>query len=485
MERTPVMNASPLDRAPGPLAQLRYTPPPRWTPSRFNARTVGDDGRMLLWNTLTGAVFEFLPEHREAALALLSAKEVREPLDAVGKHLASRGFLVAEGMDEAARFRTFFGQQHWRQDTLELILLASEDCNFRCTYCYEKFRNGTMLPEVRQGVKALVADRAPRLKQLRVSWFGGEPLYGWEALEELGPFFRETADRHGLVFGHDMTTNGYLLTEERATKLLEWGCGSFQITVDGLPEDHDCKRVGRDGSPTYHVILDNLRSMKARDASFLIVLRVNFDRDNYPRLAPFLEALGEDFAGDPRFLLRFRAVGRWGGDNDDRIDVCGTGEKRWVKDELRKRAVELGLRPEGGIENIRSPGAHVCYAARPYNFIVGATGKLMKCTIALDEMEENVVGRLLPDGRLELAEANLIRWIAPHFETDSLCQSCYILPGCQGAACPLTRIRDGERTCCGTKSNLKREMRFSLDAMARAREAKAAAASAGAVAAGG
>ena len=36
----------------------------------------------------------------------------------------------------------------------------------------------------------------------------------------------------------------------------------------------------------------------------------------------------------------------------------------------------------------------VCYAARPYNFIVGASGKLMKCTIALDTQDANVLGRI-------------------------------------------------------------------------------------------
>jgi uncharacterized protein len=481
MQPTAVMSASPLDRAPArpepPLMQLRYTPKGRWVPSRFNARTVTDDGRMMVWNTLTGAAFELRPEHRETALALLAAEGVPDPLDSFGQNLAARGFLVPSGADEMARFRMVFGQQQWRPDLLHLILLASEDCNFRCVYCYEKFRNGTMLPEVRQGVRQMVERRAARLRGLSVGWFGGEPLYGWEAVEELAPYFRATAERHGLHLTHAMTTNAYLLTEEKATKLLEWGCNDYQITIDGVAEDHDCKRVGRDGSPTHAVILDNLRSMAARrGAQFTVAIRVNFDRENFPRLGPFLEALSEDFGGDPRFRLRFRGVGKWGGPNDDQIEACGLEERRFVKDDLRKKALDLGLRAEGGIEDFRQPGSAVCYAARPYSFIVGATGKLMKCTIALDDLPENVVGRLAPDGTLELDDFRFSQWVTPHFETDQLCQSCYVLPGCQGAACPLTRIRDGERTCCSTKANLKREMKFSMDVMDRARAAQAAAA---------
>jgi uncharacterized protein len=153
-------------------------------------------------------------------------------------------------------------------------------------------------------------------------------------------------------------------------------------------------------------------------------------------------------------------------------------EHRQVTDVLRHKAVELGVRAEGGVEEIRQPGAQVCYAARPYSFVVGATGKLMKCTIALDQMPENVVGRILPDGTLEIDGDHFVKWVAPYYEEDKLCRSCHVLPGCQGAACPLTRIRDGERTCCSIKSNLKREMRFSLDTIQRARVAARAAAQA-------
>lgn len=480
MEPDSPMTSSPLDRNAGPapveppLAQLRYTPGKRWVPSKFNARTVDDgDGRLMIWNTLTGGISEFLPQHRDAALALLSPEGTADAADPLAKHLIARGFLVPAGTDEDARFRMMFGHQHWRSDTLQLILLASEDCNFRCVYCYEKFKQGTMRPEVRRGVRALVERRVPQLRSMTVNWFGGEPLYGWEAIEELAPFFRDVARTNGFGLVQDMTTNGYLLTEERATRLLDWGCNQYQITIDGLAEDHDCKRVGRDGSPTYDVILDNLRSLRQRKAQFGVTIRVNFDQQNFLKLGPFLEALSEDFGGDPRFRLRFRSVGKWGGLNDDDLETCGVKDVRWVNDELRRQAVELGLHPEGGIEDLRFIGSQVCYAARPFNFVVGATGKLMKCTIVLDEMEENVVGRLTPEGNVELDDLRFARWVTPHFETDELCGSCYVLPGCQGAACPLTRIQSGERTCCGVKSELKREMRFSLAATARARAAGA------------
>jgi uncharacterized protein len=477
MKPTEAMQMSPYDRgtsaeAAVTLIQLGYRSGDRWVPSRFNARTLVEDGRLILWNTFSGAISVFGAKDSERVLGWLDSGGARGKLDKTGEYLHRRGYLVNATMNEMERFRYRFAQDQWRTDKLELILLASEDCNFRCVYCYEKFARGTMAPEVRQGLSSLVLKRASTLRELQVSWFGGEPLYGWEAIEEMAPVFWNVSQQHGIQYNQHMTTNGYLLTEERATKLLGWGLRDWQITLDGSAADHDCKRVGRDGSGTYSTILDNLRSLRdRRDEQFKVKIRVNFDNRNFPRLGPFLEALSEDFAGDSRFVMRFRPVGKWGGDNDDNLDTCGLGQDRAAGQALQRKAEEVGLTQEGGIAHMATPGSGVCYAARPYSFIVGAHGHLMKCTVALYEEESNVVGKVLADGTLELNDDHMLRWVNPAFESDELCQHCHVLPVCQGAHCPLTRITEQRRTCAGVKSTLKHDMRFTLHEHDKARAA--------------
>ena len=126
-------------------------------------------------------------------------------------------------------------------------------------------------------------------------------------------------------------------------------------------------------------------------------------------------------------------------------------------------AKSKGLAVRGGVLEINRPGAWVCYAARPYNFIVGADGKLMKCTIALDKEDENIVGHLTPQGDLVIDPDKLSAWTQPAFETDALCQKCYILPSCQGMACPLERMHTGQRSCCYTKKQLHNELLTALE----------------------
>jgi radical SAM protein with 4Fe4S-binding SPASM domain len=72
------------------------------------------------------------------------------------------------------------------------------------------------------------------------------------------------------------------------------------------------------------------------------------------------------------------------------------------------------------------------------------------------------VGQLTPDGRLQLNDERMSLWVGPHFESDKVCQSCYVLPVCQGAQCPLTRVEVNRRSCAPVKSTLKREMRITL-----------------------
>lgn len=444
------------------LVQLGYRRAAKRVPSRFNARALGEDGRLVLWNTFTGAVSAFRAEDRDAVAALLSPEGTTDVSGRLAEHLDRRGFLVPDDVDELNRFRYAYARGQWRSDTLELTLLASEDCNFRCVYCYEKFEHATMRPEVREGIKRFVARRAPQLSHLRVAWFGGEPLYGWEAVADLAPFFRDLTGQHGIAYAQDMTTNGYLLDDRRADALLAWGCRSFQVTLDGIAADHDCRRVGRDGTPTYEVILRNLLSLQRRQEPFLVVIRVNFDRENAPRLDALLEELSRAFRSDPRFLLRFRPVGKWGGARDAELHTCGLDEGRRITHDLQAAALDAGLRVEGGVQDHAAMGSQVCYAARPYHFVVGATGTLMKCTVALDGLEDNIVGRVHADGEWEILDERMLRWVNPFFESDATCRRCHLLPSCQGAACPLHRIQTGERSCCGSRSNLKHELRLAL-----------------------
>lgn len=430
----------------------------RWVPSRYTVRATMKDDRLILWNTFSNAMSVFPAAQAARVRETLSKAGVESRREGLVGYLADKGFLVEEGVNEYRRIQYEAGRQQYRNDVLQLILLASEDCNFRCTYCYEKFARGTMQPWVRTAVKRLVEKRLPSMKQLRVSWFGGEPLYGFDAIQDLGPFFVEAAERASIGYSSDMTTNAYLLTPDVADRLLAWKIADFQITIDGPAEFHDCSRPTRDGQGTFQTIFENLKALHRRPEPFKATLRVNFDRNNHPHLDSFFELVERELGDDSRFKLRFRAVGRWGGPNDGDLAVCGEDEGQKIQRELEEAARLRNLNVEGGLKEINRFGSEVCYAARPYNFIVGASGKLMKCTILLDEKDYNVVGRITEDGDLDLDRDKMALWTEPAFESDAKCQKCVVLPLCQGTHCPLVRIEDNKSPCTPVRLNAKRAL---------------------------
>lgn len=427
----------------------------RWVPSRYNIRAVTDDGGLVLWNTYRGSMSVFRPEQKTLIEKLLSRKGLEARSEGIVDYLRERGFLVPESANEYRQLQHDIHQQQFRTDRLELILLASEDCNLRCKYCYEEFARGTMLPEVRTGVKKLVQSRLGQIEHLAVSWFGGEPLYGFRAIEDLAPFFVETVEAHGLTFHSHMTTNAYLLSREVARKLLAWRITDYQITIDGTAEDHDRNRPTREGESTYETIFRNLVAMSTLGDDFTVKIRVNYDNRNCRRLEPFMDQVQKHFGDDPRFAMGFHAVGRWGGPNDRELEVCGASAGE-VGASLRAAAHQRGIRV-GTLKNARL-GSQVCYAARPYNFVIGASGKVMKCTIDLDMKDRNVVGALREDGTLELDKDKLAMWTEPAFENDTKCQKCVIVPLCQGTHCPQVRFDTGRSPCCSTRSRPKTEL---------------------------
>ena len=152
-----------------------------WIPSRYNIRATTEGGRLVLWNTYSGAMNVFKAEQAARVKSALKKQGADPANRGLVEYLADRGYLIKEGTNEYRRLQVAISQQQYRNNRLELILLSSEDCNFRCKYCYEEFARGTMRPDVRSSVKKLVQSRISEINFLQIGWFGGEPLYGLKA----------------------------------------------------------------------------------------------------------------------------------------------------------------------------------------------------------------------------------------------------------------------------------------------------------------
>ncbi len=302
-------------------------------------------------------------------------------------------------------------------DVLHLILMPTERCNFRCVYCYETFAHGRMDRPTINGLRRLLERRAPSLRALTIEWFGGEPLLQLPVIVEIQEHVQRLARQHPAMRARcSMTTNGYLLTPETLARLHESGVRTYQISVDGPAPEHDARRRRADGAGTFDQVWSNLLTVRDGPLDVRIRLRIHVDRENRDVLPGFLEEVATEFAGDERFEIYLRPVGRFGGPDDDDLPIL-EGPELAVVDDLKRHADELGLR-------LRRPvRIDACYAAAANSFVIRSTGEIAKCTLAL-EHPNNGVGKLRADGTASLDDAKINGWVRGLFSGEKAQLRC-------------------------------------------------------------
>lgn len=221
-----------------------------YVPTRFYSLSSAEDGTLVLHNSRTGALGA-VPSHQAPAVrgALKRSARHPAPLDGILADLADGGVLVPEGFDERAAVHEQYLTKY-RDDYLNLIILPTEDCNFRCVYCYESFERGAMADEIMSAIKKYVAAHT-RLRFLDISWFGGEPLFAPNVVIELSRWFHDYSRERGIEYRASITTNGSLLSPDVAEEIIANGVQHFQITLDGEQADHDQRRVLNGGGGTF------------------------------------------------------------------------------------------------------------------------------------------------------------------------------------------------------------------------------------------
>jgi uncharacterized protein len=336
----------------------------------------------------------------------------------------------------------------------EYIILPTEKCNFRCTYCYEDFAIGKMSAATQRAVELLIERRVPKLEQLSLSWFGGEPLVAKDVVLRISRFADRLCEQHGVAFHGGLTTNAYLLDQALAKELLECKQNFFQITVDGWEDAHDEVRRLGSGHGTFSRIWTNLQGLRALDSEFEVILRVHLRGQNLDNTKFLLEQFARTFEGDVRFSLDFQHLRDLGGEGGKTItdpiaadlldqietdmrttyqrgyfehigaqavapraveqavpavnDAASAPKAQQEKSLLDKTAGESSGSRRASESSVNEP--YICYAARPNSMLIRANGRLGKCTVAFSDAR-NDLGYLAPDGTVHVNNEKLRPWM--------------------------------------------------------------------------
>lgn len=137
-------------------------------------------------------------------------------------------------------------------DSFKLTLCLTQDCPLRCRYCYagEKHRSVMSRETAEKAIDMALQEAKQTEQSLDLGFFGGEPLLEWEQLQQSDAYLRARSAELPAPPRFTLTTNGLLLTEEKAKWLAERRY-LLILSVDGHAAMHNLNRVSPEGKGSH------------------------------------------------------------------------------------------------------------------------------------------------------------------------------------------------------------------------------------------
>ena len=394
--------------------------------SKYNV-SIPEGSHYLLANTLTTAVLRLRdPSLTPLHSALLDAEASFDlSLDeATLKLLSSNGFLVPTDFDETQWLESLHWKARIGPGALGVAIVVTLGCNFRCTYCYQRHQNIHLSRELEDSIVRFVSNSLSEKSLLKITWFGGEPLLRLKTIQRLGSRLLDLARAQKIDYEGRISTNGFLLTREVSSILLQGGVTNVQVTIDGPPSIHDKRRFLANGGPTFQQILTNLTEVAEMFPK--VIVRINIDKRNQNEVPQLLE----EFLYPLRHhvVLAFRAANS---PELPRVEEtwCIPPNAYWDLDkELTILADELGFRMTRGYS---IPGTSFCSGYQQNSITIDPFGDVNRCTKFIGRRDQRY-GILTPDGRVEVEEGLQKQWDQWSPFLDDECRNCKVLPLCMG-----------------------------------------------------
>lgn len=416
-------------------------------PSYYNLTAPAEDGGAVLFNTRSGCMAQLDREHYEAFQAFEANGQ--EPEDEEFRAgLLDCGFAIGDRENELEAIRLGLLRSRFATETLSLTIALTQDCNFRCVYCYEKdqLRHQVMDKETQDKILAYVTELPPHIRRLNICWYGGEPLLAQGTIRELSGAFLKLCEEHHVEYSADIITNGSLLDEKAIGLLNDCQVTQAQVTLDGSKASHDSRRPLKGGGGSFDAILRNLKLCKERYKGG-IALRMNVDKNNLNEITEVKALLKAEGLEETAFLYLGHVV--------DENGTCEEGSCLGGCEFVRHN-LEFLLHQEDGGERFRNgvprPIANCCGADYGMAWVIGPDGKLYRCLQDIG-ISDLAVGDIHDPDTLSNPEL-YTAFLLYDPTQDPACKGCKYLPLCMGGTCPRARL-NGHRDCEGVAEQVR------------------------------
>ncbi len=403
-------------------------------PSKYNFE-FAFDGRCFIYNILTTALVELTDD--------VIGKAMTDQCSDTCRSLVDSGFLVAEGTDERKQFEYYFDTMRFgvASRTLKVFLLPTYGCNLGCPYCYQ----GQGKTMEKMGV--IGAQRALRflgrtvtagkntdtISKIAISLYGGEPMMDKPALKTFCAGASSTAQKYELPIAFNMTTNLTLLDSDTIALINNYNI-ELQVTIDGIKPIHDKRRIFKNGSGTYDIIIKHLKELAQKGLSRLITLRINVDNESIVNAEETFQEVRQ-YANN----IYFSVIVPYNGMNDCHKSLC-VPEKKHTSFILKTNDI---LARNGGHVYRQFGKRMPCSLVTPNRFFIDSRFDVYGCDSLVNHPECRI-GTIDEEGNLLLSSQYYDQITLSATRTEK-CMNCKLLPAC-GGGCPATSyINSGKK----------------------------------------
>ena len=395
--------------------------------SKYNLSLRNDSNNYYLVNSLTCSVLR-VPESSPSFIHSLLLKEetpfnitIEEDMKEL---LLSNGFLVPSYFDEI----DWLEKLHWESrhgcESLGIGIIPTLGCNFRCSYCYQKHDNVHTSSELENSIIKYISNNLNGKRLLKVMWFGGEPILRIKSIHNISQRLLCLIKSYNIKYYGTITTNGYLLTDENSSVLLDSGIKDIQVTIDGPPSVHDTRRYLINNQPTFMTILSNLSRVAKMFSQ--VIIRINIDKRNQDEIFQLLELL---IPLKEYIVLAFRPATS---PNSPQIEEswCVPPYSYWnLEKQLNVLANQMGFRI---IRGYAFPGTSFCSGYQQNSVTIDPYGDVHKCPICIGRRNQRY-GILSSNGDIIVEERGIQnQWDKWSPFLDEECRNCKALPLCMG-----------------------------------------------------
>lgn len=156
-------------------------------------------------------------------------------------------------------------------NSLSLWINLTNQCNFRCTYCFVKKNNLTFSKEKIDKLfqKLIPLQKKYHYQRIRLLIGGGEPLTKFTLVKYLTEKAALYNKKYALPIKTDIITNGSLITKEHA-RFFKENYMNVGVSLDGIGESNDQARILPNGRGTFKYTQRGIQILQENGVPFNI-----------------------------------------------------------------------------------------------------------------------------------------------------------------------------------------------------------------------